>query len=60
MATGGGHVLALVLSPGIPPGKRVSIPYNHYSLLATIADGLGLPLLGHAAGPSVVPLAAFW
>lgn len=60
MATGGGHVLTLVLSPGLPPGKRVSVPYNHYSLLATVEDGLGLPLLGHAAAPGVVPLAAFW
>lgn len=55
---GGGHVLTLVVAPGLPAGERVASPYNHYSLLATIEDGLGLPLLGHAA--TARPLAAFW
>ena len=58
--SGGGHVLTLVLGPGIPAGLQVATPYNHYSLLATIEDGLDLPLLGHAADPGTVPLSAFW
>jgi hypothetical protein len=55
---GGGHVLTLVVAPGLPAGMRVSVPYDHYSLLATIEDGLGLPLLGHAA--TTPPMSAFW
>ena len=60
LARGGGHVLTLVFAPGLPAGERVALPYDHYSLLATVADGLGLPLLGHAADPGSQPLAAFW
>jgi hypothetical protein len=57
---GGGHVLTLVVAPGLPAGQRVAVPYNHYSLLATVEDALGLPLLGHAADPQTRPLSAFW
>lgn len=57
-AGGGGRVLTLVLYPGMAAGTRVAVRYSHYSLLATIEDGLGLPLLGHAA--TATPLAAFW
>jgi phospholipase C len=56
--TGGGHILTLVMAPGLPAGLRVAVPYDHYSLLATMEDGLGLPLLGHAQ--STPPMAAFW
>lgn len=55
---GGGQVLTLVLAPGVPAGTRIAVPYNHYSLLATVEDGLGLPLLGHAA--QATPMSAFW
>ncbi len=56
--TGGGHIVTLVMAPGLPAGLRVSVPYDHYSLLATMEDGLGLPLLGHAQ--TTPPMAAFW
>jgi phosphatidylinositol-3-phosphatase len=47
---GGGHVLTLVISPAVARGKVVAAPLNHYSLLATVEDALGLPRLGAARG----------
>jgi hypothetical protein len=41
-------VLTLVIHPN-PAIHTSSQPYNHYSLLATIEDQLGLPRLGAAA-----------
>jgi acid phosphatase len=60
LARGGGHVLTLVFAPGIPAGRRVSVPYDHYSLLATVEDAFHLPLLGAAGAPGTRPLTAFW
>ena len=57
---GGGHVLTLVIAPDVQPGRRVDLAYTHYSLLATVEDGLGLPRLGHAADASTTTLRAFW
>jgi hypothetical protein len=45
----GGHIATLVISPLGKPGYRSAIAYDHYSLLRTIEDGLGLPALGGAA-----------
>jgi hypothetical protein len=47
-AHGGGHVFTLATGPGARPG-RYSQPFDHYSLLRTIEDRLGLPHLGAAA-----------
>jgi phosphatidylinositol-3-phosphatase len=44
-------VLTLVIQPN-PLTHRSSRPYNHYSLLATIEDELGVPRLGAAAQAS--------
>lgn len=60
LAQGGGHVLTLVFAPGLPAGRRISVPYDHYALLATVEAGLGLPRLGHAADPATPTMAAFW
>ena len=57
-APGGGHVLTLVVAPGVAPGVQVAVPYDHYSLLATVEDGLRLPLLGNAAGAAA--MSQFW
>jgi hypothetical protein len=46
---GGGRVGALVISPFTAPGTTSAVPYNHYSLLATIEDLFGLGRLGYAA-----------
>jgi len=44
------QVPALVIAPTVPAGARVSIAYNHYSLVRTVEQLLQLsPLLGNAA-----------
>ena len=45
----GCHVPALVISPSTPPGTRPGTLFNHYSLLGTTEQLLGLPALGQAA-----------
>jgi hypothetical protein len=45
---GGNHVMTLVISPHLKARVTAS-SHNHYSLLATVEDTLGLPRLGHAA-----------
>ncbi len=57
---GGGAVLALVITPGTPAGRRLAGPFSHYSLLRTIEDALGLPLLGDAGAGGVHALGAFF
>ena len=49
---GGGRLGAVVLSPFVRPGTVSNVPYNHYSLLATIEKIFGLPRLGYAATTS--------
>jgi hypothetical protein len=49
---GGGRVGAVVLSPFVRGGTVSNVPYNHYSLLATIEGIFGLPRLGYAATTS--------
>jgi phosphatidylinositol-3-phosphatase len=44
----GNRVLTLVIAPGLSPLVS-NVPYNHYSLLATIEDLLGVGRLGEAA-----------
>ena len=45
---GGGRTGALVISPFVKPGTSSSTPYNHYALLGSIEDLLGLKRLGYA------------
>jgi acid phosphatase len=47
--SGDNRVLTLVVAPGMSPLSS-NQPYNHYSLLATIEDLLGVGRLGEAAG----------
>jgi hypothetical protein len=42
-------VAALVISPSTVPGTRSATLFNHYSLLGTAEQLLGLPRLGQAA-----------
>lgn len=44
----GGQIDTLVISPLVQPGFASDTPYNHYSLLRTIEEVWGLPLLGKA------------
>jgi phosphatidylinositol-3-phosphatase len=54
----GGRVALIATGPGARHHARANAPANHYSLLATLEGGLGLPRLGHAASAPVGPLAA--
>ena len=45
----GCHVATLVISPSTVPGTQSATLFNHYSLLGTTEQLLGLPLLGSAA-----------
>ncbi|HEV3035850.1 MAG TPA: alkaline phosphatase family protein [Solirubrobacteraceae bacterium] len=44
----GCHVAMVVISPYTTPGTQSAELFNHYSLLKTSEELLGLPLLGHA------------
>jgi phospholipase C len=45
----GCHVATIVISPSTRPGTRSAKLFNHYSLLGTAEQLLGLPALGKAA-----------
>jgi hypothetical protein len=46
---GGGRIGAVLISPYIRGGTKVSTPFNHYSSLASFEGIFGLPRLGDAA-----------
>jgi phospholipase C len=48
----GCHVATLVISPSTVAGTQSATLFNHYSLLATTEQLLGLPTLGQAASAS--------
>jgi hypothetical protein len=50
-AAGGGQVLTLVLGPEVRRGAHDSSPVDHYGVLGTIEQALGLSPLGRAADP---------
>jgi hypothetical protein len=57
----GGHVATIVAGGAARPGARLATPADHYSVLQTIEDLLGLPRLRGAAcacTPSLAPLLA--
>jgi hypothetical protein len=53
---GGGAVGALLLSPFVKGASTSQEPFNHFSLLRTVEDLLGLPHLGYASAAKVKPL----
>jgi acid phosphatase len=55
---GGGHTVALAVGPTVRPRSRVGLRLNHYNLLRTIEDGLGLPRLGNSR--SARPITGIW
>jgi phospholipase C len=55
---GGGRVAALVLGPLVRPGASSPQPLDHYSLLRTIEQSWGLPLLGDSA--TTAPISGIW
>lgn len=54
----GCHIAMVVASPYTRPGTVSNQLFNHYSLLKTDEQLLGLPLLGHARDPQVKSMAA--
>jgi phosphatidylinositol-3-phosphatase len=54
---GGGTVGALLLSPWVKGATTSQEPYNHFSILRTSEDLLGVGHLGYAGLPAVKPLA---
>ena len=56
----GGHIATLVISPLSAPRFQSAVAYDHYSLLRTIEDGLGLPPLAGAACACAPPLTDFF
>jgi hypothetical protein len=50
----GGHIATIVISPGMTPGFRSSTRYSHYSMLRTIEQAWGLPLLGEASSAATM------
>lgn len=40
----------LIMAKAVTPGARYGGPFDHYGLLRTIEDALGLPPLNRAAG----------
>jgi hypothetical protein len=49
----GCHVATIVISPTTVPGTVSNTLFNHYSLLKTTEQLLGLPLIGHAKDTQV-------
>jgi phosphatidylinositol-3-phosphatase len=53
----GCHIPAIVVSPSTTPGTRSDVLFNHYSLLKTTEQLLGLPAtLGQAADPATTSM----
>jgi hypothetical protein len=56
----GNHIYTSVIAPSVPPGRKSATRFDHYSLLATTEDLLGLPRIGNAVGaPSLAPASEF-
>jgi len=54
---GGGHIPTIVITNHGPRGVRDATPYDHYSILRTIEDALGLDgHVRHAGDPGVQPM----
>ncbi len=55
-AQGGGHIATIALSPGMASAARFDGPCTHYSMLRTIEEAWGMPLLGEAGSASTIAL----
>ncbi len=60
LQTGGGRIATVLISPLAKNGFEDDTPYTHYSLLRTISESWGLPLLGHAADGETNLITAPW
>ena len=56
-STRSNRVVTLVISPTTPPGTKSATKFDHYSLLKTTEQLLGVPTrLGRAAEPSTLSM----
>jgi hypothetical protein len=55
---GGGNVTALAAGPAVRPGATFKAAVSHYSLLRTVEQAWGLPLLGKSA--QARPITGIW
>lgn len=51
---GGGHVATLIVAPGLKAGTRIATYADHYSLLRTTQDLLGLPCLAASCSRTAI------
>jgi acid phosphatase len=51
---GGGHIVMIPVTPGMTPGYKSATTLTHYSLLRTIEQAWGLPLLGNASSATTM------
>jgi hypothetical protein len=56
----GGHVATIVAGPGVRPGARDPRPIDHYGVLGTVEQALGLAPLAGAASPASGRLGALF
>ncbi|MBM3126122.1 MAG: hypothetical protein FJZ87_13795, partial [Chloroflexi bacterium] len=56
----GGRIATILISPQVKSDFQDGAPYTHYSILRTISESWGLPLLGHAADPETSLITAPW
>ena len=45
---GGGRAPLIVVTSNVEPARKIDLPYNHYSLLATLEAAYGVDCLAHA------------
>jgi hypothetical protein len=56
----GGRVATIVAGPDVRPGARMGQPVDHYGVLASVEQALGLPPLAGAADPAAGRLTALF
>jgi len=59
-AAQGGHIATILAGPGVRRGVRIHTPVDHYGVLGTIEQALGLASLAGAADPSSGRLTALF
>jgi phosphatidylinositol-3-phosphatase len=50
------RVYTVAVAPSIRPGTILRAPYDHYSLLRTVQELLGVPCVAHACDPSTASM----
>ena len=51
---GGGHIMTVAITPTMPAGYKDTCAYTHYSMLRSIEQAWGLPVLGNASSATTM------